>query len=86
MSGFVLACLGYFWFILPLSCLLQLVAIGYWLFHILYKKVKALKAREKWAHIRHVKRWVYVRHVIKWRHVKDVKKWRHERHVKKEDT
>ena len=34
----VLACLVYFWFILPRCCLFQLVAIGYGLFYILYKK------------------------------------------------
>ena len=45
LLGVVLACLVYFSFILPRSCSFQLVAISYGLFHILYKKVKASKAR-----------------------------------------
>ena len=36
--GVVLICLGYFWFILPHSCLFKVAAVGHGLFHILYKK------------------------------------------------
>ena len=39
-----LACLDYFRFILPRSCLFQLVTVDFGFFHILYKKVKAHKA------------------------------------------
>ena len=35
LPGVVLACLGYFWFILPRSCLIQLVVVGHGFFHIL---------------------------------------------------
>ena len=37
LPGVVLACLGYFWFIQPCSCLFQLVAVGYGLIHIFEK-------------------------------------------------
>ena len=81
-----LACLVYFWFILPRSCLFQLVAIGYGLNNFLYKKVKARKAREnlktlkkvrvskackKIRHVKHWKRWGHVMHVKKWSHLKN---------------
>ena len=47
MPGLVLACLGYFWLILLRSCLFQLVAVGSGLFHILQKKERHIKARQK---------------------------------------
>ena len=47
LSRVILVCLGYFLFILSRSCLFQLVAVRHGLFHILYKKVQSLKAREK---------------------------------------
>ena len=52
MAGVFLACIGYFWFILPRSCLFQRVAVCYALFHILYKK---LKARKKMKTLKKVK-------------------------------
>ena len=67
----ILACLGYFWFILPRSCLFQLVAVGYRLFHISLKK---------WRLIRHVKNWKHLKVKVRKAH----KNWGPIRHVKKE--
>ena len=47
--------LGYFLFILPRSCLFQLVVVGYGFFHILYTKVKVHKARENLETLKKVK-------------------------------
>ena len=69
----ILACLGYFWFILPRSCLFQLVAVGYRLFHISLKK---------WRLIRHVKNWKHLKVKVRKAH----KNWGPIRHVKKEGT
>ena len=69
----ILACLGYFWFILPRSCLFQLVAVGYRLFHISLKK---------WRLIRHVKIWKHLKVKVRKAH----KNWGPIRHVKKEGT
>ena len=51
----VLACLGYFWFILPRSCLFHLVAVGYGFVPHFIKKVKAHKSRKKLETLKKVK-------------------------------
>ena len=80
LPGIVSACLGYFWFILLRSCSFQLDAVGYGLFHILMKKMKAHKARQKLETLKKVKAGK-ARKQIKVR-----KKGRHVKHVKMEST
>ena len=47
MSVIVLACLDYFPFFLPRTCLFRIAAVSSGLFHIFQTKVKARKARQK---------------------------------------
>ena len=55
LRGVLLVCLVYLWFFLPGSCLFQLAVIGYGLSHILYKNVKACKARQNLKTLKKVK-------------------------------